>query len=361
MARTRDDDLLIAAKMYEQGEFARAVAALDAFLAKHRSAAAYHLRSLCFRALGENQRALDDLNRSLDLEPNNAQGYRERAQLHFLAKRSDLAFVDNQLAEKYAASVEETELDEEECLAGADFEGDDEASEEDELFDRVCEAREEFFEDTFGVMPSDVLKLNNMMGVWPGGCLVQIDAKQLQQQPCVTATFGLTNPDMPATTRSEDVVHEERTEGDKLMRSTSMRLVARERVEVPAGLAGYGYEALVITSEQADWPTLFLSWFVTNEINHDAGWLKRVLHDGAVVVKCPLRDYPRLKLLLAKAADPLPDSYMLPNGMMHLLIATSITESEYAFAQKRGAVELLQSLLQSPSGQTSVIFRSSCI
>lgn len=355
MARTKDDDLLIAAKMYEQGEFARAVAALDALLAKHRSAPAFHLRSLCFHALGENQRALDDLNRSLELEPNNAQGYRDRAQLHFLTKRSDLAFVDNQLAEKYAASADDDEL------ADGEFSEDNEASEEDELFDRVCEAREEFFEDTFGVMPSDVLKLNNMMGVWPGGCLVQIEADHLQAQPCVTATFGLTNPDMPATSRSEDIVHEERTEGDKLMRSTSMRLVARERVEVPAGLAGYGYEALVITPEQADWPTLFLSWFVTNEINHDAGWLQRVLLEGAVALKCPLRDYPRLKLLLAKAAHPLPDSYMLPNGMMHLLIATSITESEYAFAQKAGAVELLHRLLQCPSGQTSVIFRSSCV
>src|SRR6185312_13733908 len=162
-----------------------------------------------------------------------------------------------------------------------------------------------------------------------GGCLVQIEAKEMPGQPCITSTFGLTNPDMPATVRSEDVVHEERTEGDKVLRSTSMRLVARERVEIPAGLAGSGYEALVLTPEMTDWPTMFLSWFVTNEINHDAGWLQRVLNDGAVIVKCPLRDHPRLKLLLAQAAHPLPDSFMLPNGKAHFLVGTSITEGEF--------------------------------
>lgn len=380
MTRTTDDKLLAAARLYEQGEHEFAIEQLNLLLKEEESAAAYHLRARCYRCLGDNQAALADLNLSLQMEPNNPQGYRERAQLHFLAKQSDLVLLDNQLAAKYAGDEErnlfpteedrdfgdpdsyrqvEEGSDDDEEEDEDEKEGED--SEADELFDRVYEAREAFFEDHFGIMPPDVLKLNNMMGVWPGGCLVQIDATELPDEPCVTATFGLTNPDMPASVRSEDVVHEERTEGDKLLRSTSMRLVARDRVQLPPGLAGYGYEILVITPEQYDWPTLFLSWFVTNEINHDTGWLQRVEQDGAIVVKTPLRDYPRLKMLIAKAAPPIPESFNLPNGKAHLLVATSITEAEYVYATTAGAPAVLECMLKHGPGQTSIIFRPSCL
>jgi tetratricopeptide (TPR) repeat protein len=371
MTRTIDDILLSAAKLYEKGEYERAIAELEMLLRQQNSAAAYHLRSRCYRALGDNMSALADLNESLKIH--NTQGYRERAQLHFLTKRSDLALIDNQLAEKYASHEDADEDEEEEDgvyseeESFARFPDDDELSglrkerEADDMFDRVYEEREAYFDRYFGAMPPDVLKLNNMMGVWPGGCLVQIHADALPDQPFITATFGLTNPDMPASVRSEDVVHEERTEGDKVLRSTSMRLVARDRVHVPEGLAGYGYEIVVITPELYDWPTLFLSWFVTNEINHDAGWLHRVLAEEAVVVKCPIRENPRLKLLIAKAADPLPSSIELPNGLAHILVATTITESEYRFANTTSAAELLKLLRKNGPGQTSIIFRSPCI
>lgn len=372
MTRTIDDILLQAAILYDQGEHQKALAELDPLLEQQPTAAAYHLRSRCHRALGDNQAALADLNSSLELEPNNADGYRERAQLHFLSKRPDLALVDNQLAEQYNDSDigDEEEGDEpfvplhdvtDEYDDDDDGDDDQEETEAEELFNRVYEAREEFFEDNFGPMPADVLKLNNMMGVWPGGCLVQIYAEALPDAPSVTSTFGLTNPDMPATVRSEDVVHEERTEGDRLLRSTSMRLVARDPVTVPPGIAGYGYEAMVITPEQFEWPSLFLSWFVTNEINHDAGWLRRVMQEEAVLLKCPLRDYPRLKLLLTKAAPPMADTLLLPNGMAYMLVATSITEAEYAFAMKAGAPALADAMRTKGPGQISIIFRPSCV
>ncbi len=363
MTRTIDDILLAAATLYEKSEHDKALAELNSLIVQEATAAAYHLRSRCFRALKDNKNALNDLNLSLEMEPNNPQAYRERAQLHFLSKRPDLALLDNQLAEKYS-QFEEPEEDEDENVAVQQFAGavdPEEITEADELFNRVYDAREQFFEDHFGVMPSDVLKLNNMMGVWPGGCLVQIAADVLPEDPSITATFGLTNPDMPATVRSEDVVHEERTEGDKVLRSTSMRLVAREPVDVPTGVAGYGYEILVMTPEQYDWPTLFLSWFVTNEINHDAAWLRRVIQEEALLLKCPLRDYPRLKLVLTKAMAPLPDAFLLPNGKASLLVATSITEGEYAFGVKHGVLNLVDAMRENGPGQMSIIFRPSCV
>jgi hypothetical protein len=259
---------------------------------------------------------------------------------------------DNQAAQKYAAASDD---------ATGNAGGGDADAAADELFDRVYEAREKFFEQHFGVMPADVLKLNNLMGVWPGGCLVQIPSSELPGHPTVTATCGLTNPDMPATVRSEDVVHEERTEGDKVLRSTSMRLVAREPASVAPGLAGYGYEALVITPDEAEWPTLFLSWFVTNEINHDAGFLTHIQKEGALLVKCPLHDQPRLKMLIASAANPLPERFVLPNGAAHLLVATAVTEAEYNFGMKHGAKALLKRLLATPTAQLSILFRQSCV
>lgn len=344
MNRAQHEMLATATKLFDKGEFGKAIAKICQFEPSQLSPEAFHLRARCYRALGLNEEALKDLNAVLEADPNNREAYHDRAQLHFLAKRPDLAMADNQAAAQ--------------CRAAN---GMDEESEADELFDRVYDAREAFFEDNFGIMPADVLKLNNMMGVWPGGCLVQIYASEIDGNPTVTATFGLTNPDMPARVRSEDVVHEERTEGDKVLRSTSMKLVAREPVAVPPGLAGYGYEALVLTPDEAEWPTLFLSWFVTNEINHDAGFLARVLDEGAVLLKCPLRDHPRLKLLLAPAAKPLAERFVLPNGAAHLLVATAINEDEYAFGMKEGGKKLLKKLLASPTAQLSVLFRQSCI
>lgn len=360
MALTMEDILLAVAKLYEKGEHEKAITELTALVQDQPSAGALHLRSKCYRGLGDNKKALEDLNAAIELQPNNPAAYRDRAQLHFLSKRSDLAMIDNQLADKYAADEDlddDVDLDEESGW----IDSGEEASEADKLFDRVSDSRERHYERHFGTIPSDVLKLNNMMGVWPGGCLVQIQALRLPDAPCVTATLGLTNPDMPATVRSENVVQEERTEGDKLLRSTSMRLVAREPAHVPPGLAGYGYEVIVITPEQNDWPTLFLSWFVTNEINHDAGWLHRVEAEEAVLLKCPLRDYPRLKLLLSAAAPPIPGHFKLPNGTARMLVATSITEAEYTFAQKRGAQALLEAMRIYGPGQTSIIFRPSCV
>ena len=344
MNRAQQEMLETATKLFESEQFGKAIAKICEFAPAQLTPQALHLRARCYRALGLNQEALADLNAAIEADPNNKQAYHDRAQLHFLSKRPDLAMADNQAAAN--------------CSLGSKPEPEPDA---DEIFDKVYEARESFFEQNFGTMPADVHKLNNLMGVWPGGCLVQISASQLDGNPTVTATFGLTNPDMPTSVRSEDVVHEERTEGDKVLRSTSMRLVARDPVSMPPGLAGYGYEAIVLTPDEADWPTLFLSWFVTNEINHDAGFLAHVSHEGAALLKCPLRDHPRLKLLLAPAAPPLSERFVLPNGAAHLLVATAITDAEYTFGMKEGAKKLLKRLLASPTAQLSIMFRQSCV
>lgn len=54
-------------------------------------------------------------------------------------------------------------------------------------------------------------------------------------------------------------------------------LQARVPRAVPAGLAGYGYEVMLITEDEAtDWPLHFLNWIVPLEILHDVNLLSRV-------------------------------------------------------------------------------------
>ncbi len=45
---------------------------------------------------------------------------------------------------------------------------------------------------------------------------------------------------------------------------------------MPAGRAGYGYEMVMLTRENAAWPLYYLQWAVNAEIGNDAGLLERV-------------------------------------------------------------------------------------
>lgn len=60
----------------------------------------------------------------------------------------------------------------------------------------------------------------------------------------------------------------------------------RSRVPAPSvpERAGYGYEILLLTSRQTDWPRSLLQWAVNAELMHDAGLLDRVeRHEGLTV------------------------------------------------------------------------------
>jgi hypothetical protein len=50
---------------------------------------------------------------------------------------------------------------------------------DDEHWQRTYDARQRYFESTVGPLPGDILKMQNMMGVWPGGGLFVIPAKKI--------------------------------------------------------------------------------------------------------------------------------------------------------------------------------------
>jgi hypothetical protein len=151
---------------------------------------------------------------------------------------------------------------------------------EEQRWQEVYDARERFYVERFGPFPDLVHKLMNLSGVWPGGCLIQFEATKLTGV-WISSSFGLTNLDMPATTRTEQFRFEDAEGG----RQYTMRCVAREPRDVPPALAGYGYEILVVTPQQEEWPLRFLNWAVQMEILKDVEFLDRVQEIGAVTVE----------------------------------------------------------------------------
>jgi hypothetical protein len=123
-----------------------------------------------------------------------------------------------------------------------------------ELWNQVYDARHSHFERTIGPLPSDILKMMSMTGVWPGGGLFVIPPARLGPDVWTYATFGFTNPDMPTTVTSEAQVETD-AEGRQRMTAT-----LRSKVPAPSvpGRAGYGYEILVLTNGRAEWPLSFL-------------------------------------------------------------------------------------------------------
>jgi hypothetical protein len=137
----------------------------------------------------------------------------------------------------------------------------------------IYDARQRYSESTVGPLPSDILKIPNMMGVWPRGGLFVIPAKRISELLTVYTTFGFTNPDMPTAVQLKD--------GDPPARGASptgvkFALTKRTPVAGRPGAAGYGYEICVVAEPDQQWPLNFLQWAVGAEVLKDAGLLGRV-------------------------------------------------------------------------------------
>jgi hypothetical protein len=222
---------------------------------------------------------------------------------------------------------------------------------QEQCWDDVYNARERFYAERFGPFPDLVHKLMNLSGVWPGGCLIRLEATKLNGV-WITSSFGLTNPDMPATTRTDEFGVEDTEDG----RTYTMRCVAREPRDVPSGLAGYGYEILVVTRQQEEWPLMFLNWAVQMEILRDVEFLDRVQEIGAVTVEdVQLGEDMRSDFIIGPALPPFPAGGDLPNGRMNLLIATAITREGMEAALHYGQAEYLRRLMSSAAQQTSTL------
>jgi hypothetical protein len=222
----------------------------------------------------------------------------------------------------------------------------------DQHWQAVYAARQAYYERHIGPFPEDILKLGDLFGVWPGGGLFVIPADKIAPGTWAYTTFGLSNPDMPTTVAPTNAS----TTRDELGRvvQTSATLTAKPRAEVPSGVAGYGYEILVLAKEKAEWPLWIMQWLAKAELVGDAGMLARMdKYKGLTVEQVQVGDADSVNLLIARAAAPLPTGNALPNGSMELLVATTITDAEMAWSKDHGRDALLEALKASGIGQFS--------
>jgi hypothetical protein len=225
---------------------------------------------------------------------------------------------------------------------------------DEKLWQEVYAAREKYYESSFGKLPSEIAKMANLIGVWPGGGLMVIPATKLGPDVWVYTTFGFTNPDMPTTITLVD------SKGNNVSRQNTLK--RKKNIRTTTNRPGHGYEMLVITKERAEWPLGFLQWVANAEILNDADLLSRVENYGGLTVEeIQVDDAKSINVLIAKAQTPLPSGAALPNGKMELLVATVITEDEMRWSMTNGRSALLAKLQSAGVGQISDLKRKSVL
>jgi hypothetical protein len=231
------------------------------------------------------------------------------------------------------------------------------------LWQQVYDARTKAYEANFGKLPPDILKLGDLMGVWPGGGLYVIPAAKLGSGMVAYTTFGLSNPDMPTTVTLADVKTEDKTDSSgRRTSSTQGTLKKKENIRPRTSRPGYGYEVIVLAAENAEWPLWLLQWSAKAELIGDVDLLGRVeKYQGFTVEQIRIGDNRAVNVLFAKAQAPLPADIQLPNGKAELIVATVITEEEMRWSMKNGRAGLLEALRGAGVGQRSVLNRNSVV
>lgn len=234
-----------------------------------------------------------------------------------------------------------------------------ETNSEENLWQATYDARQKYFENSVGPLPTDIMKMLNMTVVWPGGGLFEILAQRLGSKLSVYTTFGLTNTDMPTSVQMNDF--SVKSDGENTTQVTG-RLSKKTQTPKQLEVAGYGYEFMVVAQSGEQWPLNLLQWVVNAEIKNNVGFLARVeKYDGLTVEQIDVGDGQIVNILIAKAVAPLPTGTLLPNGNMKLLVATTITEQEMNWSKINGRGVLLTKLRESGVGQVSTIGRQSVV
>jgi hypothetical protein len=238
---------------------------------------------------------------------------------------------------------------------------------EDPFWDKVYDARTQYFRRHIGEFPQDILKIVHLFGVWPGGGLYVMPATAIGPDIWAHCTFGLSNADMPTSTTAADINIQRDEQGRPMQTTATLRLkptttttTAAPAAAQPPGAAGYGYEILVLTRGPADWPLGVLQWAAQAELLNDVGILNRVdRYAGLTIEQIRVGEEEFVNVLFAKARPPLPTGTTLPNGAMTIIVATAITAEEMQWSMTNGRGALLDRLYTAGIGQVSIRERAS--
>lgn len=220
----------------------------------------------------------------------------------------------------------------------------------DALWDEVYKAREAFYASHFGVFPENILKSMNLIGIWPGGGLIDMPIDNFGSGLHLYSTFGFSNPGLRNGMQSVNTITES-GDGNSISISGEMR---RIDPNVEASATGFGYELLVVTKEATIWPQYFLNWIAGLEFNENFELLDRVNEfDGITLERIGISETESMDMIITRAVDPLPAKLKLPTGDIDLLIGTLVTPDELSIARENSASKLLELLLKSNVGQVS--------
>jgi len=224
------------------------------------------------------------------------------------------------------------------------------SSKDDALWQQVYDARNAEISKYIGPAPADITKMIDMTGVWPGGGLLIVPAERLGPGLTAYMSFGLTNPDMPTQVSIAG------------RNGNTIQLKRRPTPRPSTGRPGYGYELVIVAREQAQWPLYLLQWAVKAEMLNDADILRLVeANNGLTVEEIGIGPSQSVHILISKAQSPLPASLELPTGSVDVLAITVITEDEMRWGMENGRAALLDKLMKSDIGQTSVLDRKSVV
>jgi Suppressor of fused protein (SUFU) len=238
---------------------------------------------------------------------------------------------------------------------------------DDDFVAAVHRARSVLYESLFGgIFPDLITKIMHLSGVWGMGGLVDLPAPQIGSNYHVHSSFGLTNPDMPCGIVAQNAHPGNSSDNNNSTRNRttySALLVPKDNPPLPrVGMAGYGYEFLIVTRQQQDWTKYLMQWAVDMELQKDTNFLAYMeMAGGLTVERVPVgpRKQQVAQVLIAPAQDPWPscDRIVLPNGTLKFLIITTITKDELKFAMKNGRPALLKRLRDEGIGQFSDLDR----
>lgn len=224
-----------------------------------------------------------------------------------------------------------------------------------DMLDSVIRAREAAYYEHFGELPADILKIADLIGRWPGGGIYKIRHNTPDGVRWIYITSGLSNPNIPIIDGDTAIQHDENGRIDSIharLQGTGDTLPA----------TGFGYEILLISESEADWPLSLLQWAIHAEFTHRIGLLARVLkYDGVTVSDIPVDTEAPINLFIHPAQAPLPEHLSLPNGRIPLLVITTITREEMDWSLQQGRKALLEALTASDVGQISRLQRDSVV
>ena len=111
----------------------------------------------------------------------------------------------------------------------------------------------------------------------------------------------------------------------------------------------------MLTPRPQRWPLQFMNWAVPAEMLHDIRFLDGVMdHGGLTIEDVGLGGGATCDFLIAPARHLVPPEHDLPNGRMHLLVATAITRDQMQFGRTHGWPALLKRLIDEGPGQVSL-------